>query len=341
VLAGAGLARIALLFRARPSAQYVLLTAAFASVIAEGVYLARTHITVAPLAQLSPDANHPLRSLHDDATRTAVAGRGTLNYGWAQALQLHLVNGYDPYNYLHYRRFFSLICDGSAAGVGPGNWIDLPRLARPDLLDQLAVRTLLTPAKISIPGFDLRAEYTGVRNFVMYHGMQSAPLYVYENRNAQPLARFAHRIIALPSLAAVESALASTRVVDTAYVVGESADTGAAAASGGPPPEARVDRQSPGSMTLRVSTTLRRMLVIAVPYHPGWQIEVDGRPAAPVQVDLALLGVWTPAGSQRVHLHFEPPGFERGVAVSIAALLLLLTASALCFARALRQRPRS
>lgn len=333
-LSGAGLARVALVLRARPRLTNGVLSAVFAIVIAEGVYLARTHITVAPLEQLLPDANHPLRSMHDDGMRTAVGGRGTFNYGWAQALHLHLVNGYDPYNYVHYRRFFSLICDGTTATASPGNWVDLPRLARPDLLDQLAVRTLLMPAIISAPGFELRAEYPAVRNFVMYRGMQSAPLYVYENRNAQPLARFARQVVALPSLAAVESALASTRVVDTAYVVADSASTGAAAASGGPAPEVRVERQSPGAMTLRVSTGTRRLLVVAAPYHPGWQIEIDGRSTAPVQADLALLGVWTPAGARRVHLHFEPPGFQPGVLVSIAALALLLGAGAFCFGRA-------
>jgi hypothetical protein len=68
----------------------------------------------------------------------------------------------------------------------------------------------------------------------------------------------------------------------------------------------------------RVEAPHDAMLRIATPYFPGWQAEIDGRPAAIVPADLALMGVTIPAGSHELVIRYRSNWFVTGLAISIA-----------------------
>ncbi len=66
------------------------------------------------------------------------------------------------------------------------------------------------------------------------------------------------------------------------------------------------------------------LLRIAVPYFPGWQAEVDGRPLPVVPVDFALMGVVAPAGSHELTVRYKPARFAIGAGISVVAWLGVL-----------------
>jgi hypothetical protein len=65
-------------------------------------------------------------------------------------------------------------------------------------------------------------------------------------------------------------------------------------------------------------------LVTVLPWYPGWAATVDGIAGAVEAVDGALVAVELSAGNHRVVLSYRPAGLDRGLAISVGALLLIL-----------------
>ena len=76
-------------------------------------------------------------------------------------------------------------------------------------------------------------------------------------------------------------------------------------------------------ITGRITTTGRRVLAFAIPYSPGWHIEIDGQRAQSVKVNDFLLGVELSAGTHTVQLRYHSPGFRMGAALSGVGLCVL------------------
>ena len=100
-------------------------------------------------------------------------------------------------------------------------------------------------------------------------------------------------------------------------------------------PEGRSAR-SPGSvsvtqaeaerMALRANAGRPALLVLSDVHYPGWQAEVNGRPADIERVDYLLRGVRVPAGESEVVFTYRPLSFRIGWIVSLVALLGVLGA---------------
>jgi hypothetical protein len=69
-------------------------------------------------------------------------------------------------------------------------------------------------------------------------------------------------------------------------------------------------------------------LLVANNFYPGWTATVDGQPAPVYRADYVITGVPLPAGAREVTLTFASAPFERGKAVTLAALALALVAAA-------------
>ncbi|MEA3245378.1 MAG: YfhO family protein [Gemmatimonadota bacterium] len=76
------------------------------------------------------------------------------------------------------------------------------------------------------------------------------------------------------------------------------------------------------SLELSAPAPAGAALVVSENYYPGWIAAVDGKPAPTVRADYVLIGVPLPAGARAVELTFTSPTYERGKAVTIAAILL-------------------
>jgi len=84
----------------------------------------------------------------------------------------------------------------------------------------------------------------------------------------------------------------------------------------------RAARWEPG----RISLTLDRpapsgsALVVSENYYPGWTAAVDGRTAPVGRAQYVLIGVALPAGARSVELTFRSATYQRGKAITLAAV---------------------
>ncbi len=80
-------------------------------------------------------------------------------------------------------------------------------------------------------------------------------------------------------------------------------------------PVAVVER-TPTRLRLRASLDSPGLLVVSQAHYPGWQANVNGRPAPLVEVDGLLPAVSLPAGPSEVVLHYRSATFRLGLIVS-------------------------
>ncbi len=84
------------------------------------------------------------------------------------------------------------------------------------------------------------------------------------------------------------------------------------------------------SLSLDVDDTRGGKFFLSVPHIPGWQAQVDGKPAPISTTAGAFIGFDLTPGKHRIELTFQPPGFEEGrkaTAAGLAAIALLVLAS--------------
>jgi uncharacterized membrane protein YfhO len=67
-----------------------------------------------------------------------------------------------------------------------------------------------------------------------------------------------------------------------------------------------------------------RLLVFSIPFDRGWQVSVDGRPAALLKVNVGFMGVMMSPGRHAVSLQYRPPLLLPGLALSGGGLLICL-----------------
>lgn len=114
-------------------------------------------------------------------------------------------------------------------------------------------------------------------------------------------------------------------------------DTAGPAASG-EPAKVRVTSADGDTLAADVDAAGAGYLVVADSLQqPGWSATVDGRPAALLPADNAMVAVAVPAGVHRVVLSYTVPGQRTGILLTGGALLVCLAICALWWRR--RRRP--
>jgi hypothetical protein len=93
----------------------------------------------------------------------------------------------------------------------------------------------------------------------------------------------------------------------------------------GPEARAVVERHGPARVRVRTRAAAEAFLVLGDVDYPGWRATVDGRRTPVYRTDYVLRGVVVPAGEHVVELVFRPVSLSRGLALSGAAALVLLT----------------
>jgi uncharacterized membrane protein YfhO len=77
-------------------------------------------------------------------------------------------------------------------------------------------------------------------------------------------------------------------------------------------------------VSVHTSASADAWLVLSDTYYPGWTATVDGRPASVLRGDVLFRVVAIPGGEHDVQFRFEPASIERGLPVSLGALVLVL-----------------
>jgi hypothetical protein len=65
-------------------------------------------------------------------------------------------------------------------------------------------------------------------------------------------------------------------------------------------------------------------LLLADTFYPGWTARVDGAPTPIYRANHSVRGIQLPKGRHEVRFTYEPPGFKRGLQITVLAVSILL-----------------
>ncbi|WP_339912288.1 YfhO family protein [Symmachiella dynata] len=91
-----------------------------------------------------------------------------------------------------------------------------------------------------------------------------------------------------------------------------------------PSPEATVEIETyrPSHIVIRAASQDGGMLVLTDLEYPGWQVDIDGKPAAATTAAGLYRGVEVPPGTHMVTWNYHPVSLYWGAAITVATLLL-------------------
>lgn len=189
-----------------------------------------------------------------------------------------------------------------------------PRIARPRLLDAMAVRTLLVKSFVATAGSSLTPITTHDR------------WTLYANPDALPRAFTVGRAEAVADGDAALAVLAHPRF-DARTTVALTGDA-TALPSGDPEPlrPATIVVDAPEHVVVDVDVVRPSVLVLTDPFAGGWTATIDGA-AAPVREANGLArGVVVPAGRSRVAFRYAAAGLTAGLTAAAVVWSLALGA---------------
>ncbi|MBM4430668.1 MAG: YfhO family protein, partial [Chloroflexi bacterium] len=138
---------------------------------------------------------------------------------------------------------------------------------------------------------------------------------IYRNTRVLPRASVVHNAWSVPDQQAAWSAIhradfdpATTVVVEEAQALAPARPASA---------EARILAHTNNEIRLQASTSAPGYLVTSEVYYPGWEVEVNGRPAELQRANYAFRAVFLDVGTHTVRFYFQPSSWRIGLACSI------------------------
>jgi hypothetical protein len=180
------------------------------------------------------------------------------------------------------------------------------------ILDLLNVRYVLAPPEFAPPEWYRRVDGT------------RAPL--FRNTRALPRAFLVDGYVVLsgnPARRALRDGLVDVRrqaILEADPPSDARPQTAATAADLGTAAILAYDHER---VEIEYDAPARRLLVLSDAYFPGWRATIDGAPVEIARANFALRAVPAPAGRHRVVFEYAPASFRTGLALSLAALVVL------------------
>jgi hypothetical protein len=219
----------------------------------------------------------------------------------------------------HYLRYLELLRTGAAPPARyRGAWIDLDRVARFDLLDAVGVRYLIAPASMESARLTLERIAPRQLVFVFYSGLRRRDLSIWRNASELPRARWVQRVLYAKDEDAAAARLEREDARETAIVIGEGSDREIPQTSDQP----QLTSWAPGEVTVAARSDRERFLLFAEVWHLGWRATIDGSSAPLLRADLALMGLWVPAGEHRMIFRFRPLFWPLALGITIVSAAL-------------------
>jgi hypothetical protein len=195
-------------------------------------------------------------------------------------------------------------------------------IARPDLLDLVAVRSILAPSDAisarGVPGWTPIANHDD--------------LVIHRNDNALPRAYVVPRARFANDEAAALDGIRQLGFDPRGEVilVGEPTDDARAVASAESTPyvPARIVVDDAERVVVDVDAKEPGVLVLADAFAPGWEVAVDGRWRRLWQANHFVRAVVLRPGDRQVEFRYHAPGFALGVALLAVTWTVVLTALA-------------
>jgi hypothetical protein len=266
--------------------------------------------------------------------------------------QLEAILGYNSFDVRRYKEFLQFI-HGEDRPLLPRDGIfGYPIIAdftieNQHLLDLLNVRYLLQPAGKSRSfenegghpqrsGWHLVDEkdpHPRAYSFLT-GGLQELPPYViYENQDCFPRAFKVSRAIPLADRPHVFDQLKSTDFRQEVLLEGARIRYSAAIESRRPFIPAKIEEYFPNRVVIATSGDDPGILVLTDLWFPGWNCQVDGKPADVLRANFLFRAVMVPGGNHEVTFLFAPESYSWGRLISLAALAFFLVASYFAFNR--------
>ncbi len=197
----------------------------------------------------------------------------------------------------------------------------------------LTIRSLLPGEAVQLRGLTLIDETTGTSRYLSIHPayklVHSGDVKIYENLEVLPRAFGLYQAVVASG---DEDALALLRspATDPAgeVILTEASPLEALAPGPDTRPAVRFLAYEPEQVRLEAQFDRPGYLVLTDAYYPGWEAEVDGQPAPILRTDIYFRAVALEAGQHQVVFRYRPASVRLGLAISGAAVLAALLASA-------------
>ncbi len=210
--------------------------------------------------------------------------------------------------------------------------------AEPLLPQRITVRNVAAEGELVLRGVSLLDERTGSHAALtmpadgQFRRVHSGDVKIYQNLQALPRATMAGQVAVAADDAAALAALADPSFEPGGQVVLLAEELAAAGlleqAAQLVSPTAdgvvQVVSYQPEQVELEVALGAPGVLVLADTWYPGWQVAVDGKPAALLRANYLFRAVLLPAGQHRVLFEYRPATLGRGAGISLAAALVLV-----------------
>ncbi len=83
---------------------------------------------------------------------------------------------------------------------------------------------------------------------------------------------------------------------------------------------------APDEVVIEINAPSEGLLILNEVTYPGWNVTVDGKPAAALRANYLLRGVIVPPGTHHIRWSYEPPGHSTRMLLYLLAMLTLLVA---------------
>ncbi len=206
---------------------------------------------------------------------------------------------------------------------------------RPQLLDALNVRYIITTVPIQQLFSELERQGWGepVRPAMEYEPaitMTRGGAYLYRNPGEMPRARLMDRYRVVPTYDEMLTEIV-TQQWDPQSITLIEKQPAVEPQSGGSA-EAEIISYENEEITVKVSTTVPKLLVLADTYYPsGWVATIDGEETEILRADGVLRAVAVPAGDHEVRFLFRPKWFYAGLWISIISVLTVIAVGGFAF----------
>jgi hypothetical protein len=218
-------------------------------------------------------------------------------------------------------RYFDELIGGRPGTENGGRYL----LTSTKLWDLLAVRFLLIPDTIRVPGYH--------RVMGPVETAAGSRAFLYQADTEPPYARVVPAALKLDADSLVPPTLADPRMpgYDRIVLLGPTAPVNPAplktlpAASAS---RARVTSWNAGRMTVVLDPPPRdsSYVLIAENWYLDWTVKVDGQPGQVLRGDHALLTIPVGPGAKHLELSYYSRSFTRGKAIGLVTLLLVIAA---------------
>jgi hypothetical protein len=234
------------------------------------------------------------------------------------------VQGYSPVLIDYYVEFLQSIEEEIASSRMVYS-LRYPRSTTSPLLDLLNVKYVVTIAEPGEETLALDASEPGLE--LVYDG----EVKIYENKDVLPRAFFAPRHAVADNADEALELLRAEGFDPSSVVILEkepALPTGAAETGAGGA-EVEVVAYGPNAVVVEALAPSDGFLVLSDLYYEGWRAFVDGVESEVYKADYAFRAVQLGAGRHRVEFVFDPLSFKIGLALSLAASLIMVVTTGL------------